>query len=296
VVNVKIKIKGVIISNDLKWIYDWFEIENTAPKDIDTQIEAAKGEDLDVEINSGGGDVYAGSEIYTALKAYAGNVVVKIVGRAASAASVIAMAGKKVMISPTAQIMIHNVWSYAVGDYRAMEHEAGVLKGFSKSIANAYMLKTGMSQSELLSLMNKETWLTAQDAVKYKFADEIMFDEGMQLAASTQGVMLPRQVIDKLRNLIKGAPQQPIDLKDFDAKQLAEILRNAPRSGASEDIPEGTRYITISDTLANQIADLISPLETEHVTEPMSQEASRQVPVDLYTKLYENLERRAKIC
>src|SRR5690606_9335634 len=96
------------------------------------------------EINSPGGDVYAGSEIYTAIKGYKGNTVAKIVGIAASVASVIAMGAKKIMIAPTAQIMIHNVSSRAWGDYRAMEHEAEVLKNFNISIANAYKLKTGM--------------------------------------------------------------------------------------------------------------------------------------------------------
>lgn len=197
----KIKVRGVIIPNDYKWIYDWFEMESTCPNDIETQIEAAKGEELDVEINSPGGDVYSGSEIYTLLKSYAGDVVTKIIGLAASSASVIAMAGKKILISPTAQLMIHNVWSEGRGDYRAFEHEAGVLKGWNKSIANSYMLKTGLSQEELLRLMNKESWMTAQEALESKFVDEIMFDDGAQLIASSDRTgLIPKAVIDKLRN------------------------------------------------------------------------------------------------
>lgn len=249
----KVKVKGVIVSADEKWIYDYFEIESTSPKDVDIQIEAAKDEDLEVEISSPGGDVYSGSEIYTALKSYKGNVVVKIVGIAASAASVIAMAGKKVMISPTAQIMIHNVASRARGDYRAMEHEAGVLKNYNKSIANSYILKTGMAQDELLQLMNKETWLTAQDAVKYRFADEIMFDENMQLVAGIQSAMLPKEVITAMRKLL--------------------INSNGQIN------PEA-----------------VFSLPEEPQKEEPQPEASRQVPVDLYTKLYQDLERRAKIC
>lgn len=247
----KVNIKGVIVSNDDKWIYDWFEMESVCPKDISTQIEAAKGEDLEVEINSPGGDVYAGSEIYTALKSYSGDSVGKIVGIAASAASVAACGVKKLLISPTGQFMIHNVWCTAMGDYRDLEHAADILKGWNKSIANAYMLKTGMSQSELLSLMNKESWLTAQDAVRLKFADEIMFDEGLQLAASMNKTgLLPKEVIDKLRNdLAAGKIQKPGTVS------------------ASDPAPDPAPLI----------------------------EESRQVPVDLYTKLYENLERRARI-
>lgn len=202
----KIPIKGIIVPNDEKWIYEWFEIEVTTPGDVNALIEEAEGEDLEVEINSSGGDVYAGSEIYTILKDYQGRVEVKIVGVAASAASVVAMAGDPVKISPTAQIMIHNVWEVAQGDYRVFEHEAEVLKGFNKSIANAYMLKTGMSEKELLKMMDEETWLTAQKAKEYGFVDEIMFDEEKRLAASLRtgsNFMLPPKVINKMRDFLK---------------------------------------------------------------------------------------------
>ena len=134
-----IPIKGTIVSNDDVWLYDWFDWDCTAPKNV---VLPETGEDIEVHINSGGGDVYAGSEIYTALRAYSGKVVVKIVGIAASAASVIAMAGDVVEISPTAQIMIHNVSSRVDGDHNTLLHEAGVLEGFNKSIANAYVDKT----------------------------------------------------------------------------------------------------------------------------------------------------------
>jgi len=152
----KINIKGVIIPNDHKWIYDWFEMESTCPNDVSKVIDDANGEDVEIVINSGGGDVFSGSEIYTVLKDYKGNKTVKIVGVAASAASIIAMAGDKVLISPTAQIMIHNVRASGSGDYRDFEHTADVLKNYNKSIANAYRLKTGLSEKELLELMDKE--------------------------------------------------------------------------------------------------------------------------------------------
>lgn len=196
----KIPIKGVIVPNDEKWIYEeLFGIETTTPNDVNKLIEEADGEELEVIINSPGGDVYSGSEIYTALMDYNGPVNVKIVGVAASAASVIAMAGGVTKISPTAQIMIHNVTETASGDYRYFEHEAEVLKNYNKSIANAYMLKTGLKMNELLELMNKETWLTAQQAKKYGFVDEIMFDTGNKLAANMGNFMLPPEVINKIR-------------------------------------------------------------------------------------------------
>lgn len=208
----KIDIKGVIVSNDDAWIYDWLEWEHTSPSSVAAAIDEANGEPLEVLINSPGGDVYAGSEIYTMLHEYEGDVTVKIVGVAASAASVIAMAGKHVAISPTAQIMIHNVSSVVGGDYRDHAHEVNVLKGWNKSIANAYVLKTGLEESELLSMMNRETWLTAQEAKEKGFVDEILFDEGRKIAASYGG-LLPPEVISKLKNELlkskKASKEQP---------------------------------------------------------------------------------------
>ncbi len=201
----KVNIKGPIISNSDAWIYEWFGIEATSPNSVNKVLEKANGEDIEVEINSGGGSVFAGSEIYTALKSYKGNVVVKIVGLAASAASVIAMAGNKVMMSPTAQIMIHNVSSRASGDYRDMEHTAEVLRNANDTIANAYRIKTGKTQEELLALMDKETWMTADKAKELGFVDEIMFESDSQLVASTDySGMLPPEVISKIRNTLKN--------------------------------------------------------------------------------------------
>lgn len=211
----KVNIKGPIVGNSDAWIYEWFGIEATSPSMVDKAIEKANGEDLEVEINSGGGSVFAGSEIYTALKSYPGNVTVKIVGLAASAASVIAMAGKKVLMSPTAQMMIHNVISCAAGDYREMEHTAEILKSANDTIANAYRLKTGKTQEELLRLMDNETWMTAQKAKEHGFIDEIMFED-LQLAASTSySGLLPPEVINKIRNTIKSPNVDENNNSDF---------------------------------------------------------------------------------
>lgn len=201
----KVNIKGPIISNSDAWIYEWFGIEATSPNTVNKVLSEANGEEIEVEINSGGGSVFAGSEIYTALKSYSGNVVVKIVGLAASAASVIAMAGNKVIMSPTAQMMIHNVSSYSAGDYRDMEHTAEILRSANNTIANAYRLKTGKAQEDLLGLMDNETWMTAEKAKELGFIDEIMFENDLQLVASTDySGMLPLEVINKMRNTIKN--------------------------------------------------------------------------------------------
>ena len=136
----KINIKGPIISTDQQWIYDWFGMEATSPKKVNQIIEKIKGkENLEIEINSGGGDIYAASEIYTAIRNYKnGNKKINIVGNAHSAASVIAMAAECYM-SPTAMMMIHKVSTGVSGNSDDMEKMSDVLKTADKTVANAYV-------------------------------------------------------------------------------------------------------------------------------------------------------------
>lgn len=171
-----IEIKGIICSDSDAWFYRWFGESHTSPSMVNKAIAQANGQDLIVKINSGGGDIFSASEIYTELKNYTGKVKIQIQGLAASAASVIAMAGYCEM-SPTALMMVHNVSSSADGDYRVMKHQGDVLETANKTIAAAYIDKTGMSEKEALSLMDNETWLDAQQAVKLKLVDGIMFAE-----------------------------------------------------------------------------------------------------------------------
>lgn len=217
---VKIEVKGPIISNDEAWIYDWFEIDYTCPRDVKNKlIEIGEGQEVEVEINSGGGSVYAGSEIYTTLKDYKGHITIKILGIAASAASVIAMAGDKTMMSPVSQLMIHNASVCAEGDYRDMEHAAKYLKSVNSTIANAYQLKTDMTKNELLSLMDKETWMTPEEALKNKFIDEIMFtdNEFKAVASYNNAGVIPPKIINKLRNEFKK-DKEVIDEKDKEVR------------------------------------------------------------------------------
>ncbi len=193
----KIKIQGTIIPDDYADVYEWLGLTFTAPKDIKLP---ETGEQVDVEINSYGGDVYAGSEIYTALKNYPGKVTITITGIAASMASVIAMAGDVVRITPTGQIMIHNVSSYSEGNKNDFKKESDVLAGFDKTLANAYQLKTNLDHSELLKLMDKETWLTPQDALEKGFVDEILFTKDTNVLKIAAGVgMLSDEVLAKAR-------------------------------------------------------------------------------------------------
>ena len=211
----KIEEKGTIVGNADKWIYEWFGMDATCPKDVNAAISEANGEPLLVEINSGGGDVFAGSEIYTALKAYAGTVEINIVGLAASAASVIAQAGHS-RISPTALFMVHNVSGSAAGDFHDMQQEAEILQTANKAVAAAYLEKTGKSMEELLGIMDAETWMDAQKAVEYGFVDEVMFASAPTL---TNGIgVLPAQTIHKLKDLLPARGEENAEVKTVTAK------------------------------------------------------------------------------
>jgi len=204
-----IPIKGTIVSNDDKWIYDWFGIEAVSPKDVAKQLNEANGEDITVEINSGGGDVFAGNEMYYLLSQYKGNMIIDIVGFAGSAASVVAMAGKNRII-PSGMMMIHNVFGSADGDYHVMDKTSDILKTANKAVANAYINKTGMTQDKLLKLMDEEKWMDAKEAVDLGFVDEIINDNkntGPPVKTLYNAVfanVLSPKVIEKIRNTIKS--------------------------------------------------------------------------------------------
>lgn len=218
----KVNIKGPIIGNEDKWIYDWFGIDATCSKDVENALEKANGDDIEVLINSPGGYVDIGSEIYTLLKDYKGKTTGKILGMAASAASVIAMGVDELLISPTARIMIHNASMVSVGDYRDMDHSSEVLKNCNEAISNAYILKTGLDKEQLLDLMDKETYLNAQKAKELKFVDGIMFDNNNTLINSTNNSgMLPNDVIEKIRNM-----KDELDLKN-ESNDTAKTVDNS---------------------------------------------------------------------
>ena len=202
----KIEIKGPIISDGQQWIYDWLEMPATSPQKVNNLLaQIEDDEELEIIINSGGGSVFAGSEIYTTLKEYKGSIKGKIVGLAASAASVIAMGIKNLEISPTAQIMIHRASTWTEGNAEDLQKTIDALKGIDRSIANAYLIKTGIHQNELLDMMAKETWLDAETAKQLGFVDSIMFESEFQAVASFEGnELIPDKIINKIMEEFKN--------------------------------------------------------------------------------------------
>lgn len=150
----------------------WFD-DDVTPQIFKDELCSGSG-DITVWINSPGGDCVAAAQIYNMLMDYPGNVTVKIDGIAASAASVIAMAGTSVLVSPVSMIMIHNPATMAFGDSAEMQKAINMLSEVKESIINAYEIKTGLSRAKLSHLMDAETWMDAHSAVELGFADAIM--------------------------------------------------------------------------------------------------------------------------
>ena len=177
---IQINVNGDIISNDDKWIYDWLEWDSTCPNDIKNALATkSENEKLTVLVNSGGGSVMAGQEIYSLLSGRS-DVEIKVQSLAGSAASVIAMANH-CEISPVELIMIHNVsMSGASGDYHDMQKNAEILRQMNAALAGAYTAKTGRPQEEILKLMDRETWLTTNQALEMGFVDGISSEEARQ--------------------------------------------------------------------------------------------------------------------
>ncbi|MGR6794211.1 head maturation protease, ClpP-related [Levilactobacillus brevis] len=200
-------IKGDVVDDQTGAFYNFFGMPAAYPSAVaDVLNSGATTDDVEVDVASNGGDVFAASEIYTLLKGYQGNVTVNIQGLAASAASVIAMAGDKVSISPTAQIMIHQAWASVNGNADDLTHQAAVLDGVDKSIVAAYSDKSGMDSDDVLQLMANETWMTAQDAVDKGFADEIMFVDDKQPQFTNSVSSIPsKSAVNKFMNLLSTA-------------------------------------------------------------------------------------------
>lgn len=153
----------------------WFD-DDVTPQMFRNELFSGKGP-ITLWINSPGGDCIAASQIYTMLMDYPDEVTVKIDGIAASAASVIAMAGTKVLMAPTALMMIHNPATITMGDHEDMKRAIEMLDEVKESIINAYEIKTGISRIKLSHLMDAETWMNANKAIELGFADDVLKDE-----------------------------------------------------------------------------------------------------------------------
>ena len=175
----EVRVDGEIISDDWAWLYEWYEAAYTSPGSLRADLASLNGAPLTVWIDSPGGDVVAASAIYTALMEYKGPVTVKIDGACYSAASVIAMAGERIYMSPLATMMIHLAWTHDAGNAYALRHTADILEQADEALINAYEIKTSKPRAEIRALLEANdkqgTWMSAARAIELGFADAMLY-------------------------------------------------------------------------------------------------------------------------
>ncbi|RJX22348.1 MAG: Clp protease ClpP [Ammonifex sp.] len=205
----------------------WFDDEVT-PALFKSELYAGQG-DIIVWINSPGGDCIAAAQIYNMLMDYKGKVTVKIDGIAASAASVVAMAGTTVLMSPTSLMMVHNPLTIAIGDSEEMKKAMRMLDEVKESIINAYEIKTGMSRIKLSHLMDAETWLNANKAVEYGFADDILFKDSIPVpdTFSQDSFIFSRRAVTNalLTKINRSNPPEKVGKPIADLDKRLELLK-----------------------------------------------------------------------
>jgi len=188
---------------------------------VKEQLNGMSG-DITVRINSVGGDVFHGHTIHNLLKEYPSNVTVKVDGLAASAASVIAMAGNKVHLADNAMLMIHNPWTFALGDSQEMLKVSARLDKVKDAIVTTYANRTGIEEAEISELMDAETWLTAKESIEKGFADEQTEEESKVLNMSKPWVKNAPD-IEKPREHIHEHPEQVTPFKIAAKSRLLDI-------------------------------------------------------------------------
>ena len=202
----------------------WFD-DDVTPKMFRDELFAGDG-DVVIWLNSPGGDCIAASQIYSMLMDYKGSVTVKIDGIAASAASVIAMAGTTVLMAPTAMMMIHNPSTMAFGDHTDMAKAIEMLDEVKESIINAYEIKTGLSHAKLSNLMDAETWMNAKKAMELGFADGMLEDEKRQTADdepfSFSEKAVETTIIGKIKEKFKT--EKPVEKKTEEPKPVGRSV------------------------------------------------------------------------
>lgn len=271
----KIKLNGPVIGDGSTWLYDWLGMPYISASRVSKELDAAGGGEVELYINSGGGSVFAGSEVYTILKEYPGKISAKITGVAASAASYIALAADDIRMAPLAQFMIHNAAIGTDGDKRVHSSRKDLLEGVDESLISVYMKKSGKTRDQLAELMNNETWMNAQKAVELGFVDGILFEEDNAMVAVTNSISgeIPPHVEEKLRDFLVNAMLKDgtMDLSaimpDADLKQIInsasqpdQLQKNEPKS------KEEVKPMTL-DELKAQHPDLYNEILNNGVTQ-----------------------------
>ena len=281
----KIEIKGAIIPNNSIEAYKKEGKEYTALQDIELP---SSSEPVEVIINSGGGDVFTGSEIYSRLKDHKGQVIVKIVGVCASIASVIAMAGDTVEMSPTGLFMIHNAMTWTYGNTKEHRKQIEALEVINNSIALAYQNKTGLPMDTIRELMEEETWFSCDRALEYGFVDKQMFIEKVsrEMVASILEHVPEQGRYLFMENVIK----KNLDKIDANIEELKSIENNKDQS-------YGQKLMTIGLTPNKKLTTqqmLNVAKDAEKIVMLLTLEARHEALKTIREKRFEQIQKEIK--
>jgi len=262
------------------WIYefigkDYWTGEGLTAKDFQEDLSKIKSSQIDLHINSPGGDVFDGNTIYNLLKQHPANVTTYIDGLAASIASVIALAGDKVLMAENALFMVHQPWAFTVGNEEDHEKQIEILRQVGGSLAKTYMSKTNKTEDEIKEMMKSETWLSSDQAIEAGFADEI----SGQIDIAACAKFVPKMVKSGFKNIPETIrPKQTPNVKDAE-RALRDVGFSVKRSktivakGFSDDL----RDVDHSDDLP-----LVAPLRD--VTDDNKTTKKKDRTADLLTR------------
>lgn len=301
--SIELRIEGDIISSDDSWIYEWFGIACAAPNVFRNELAQYKGKDITLWVDSSGGDVFAATGMYNALKEHDGKVTAKVT-KAMSAATIPTMAAKEVLITPGGIMMMHNPLTYVQGYASDMRKTAEVLDVVKDTIINAYQMKTGKPREEISQMMDNETYMSATMAVKEGFADGILYQENLTDAqkitnfAFNRGAILNSanevykrfvQVGSQFKNdkniLENQGGHEEMEIKNVEElrKAYPELVNQVENSVAESAKAEERKRIQDIDEISNNLdgelvnkAKYIEPMNAERLAfEAIKNDASK---------------------
>lgn len=318
------RLAGTVVDSEGALFMEALEQDYISAKNVEKILAEAGGEEVTFNLNSGGGSVNAGSEIYTMLSSYSGRVVVNITSLSASIASVFMLGADEVNISHQAQIMIHqpHFRNEGVVDKLSLERSLNMLDSTERSIAKVYMKKTGLSEDEILDMMFKETWLTSDQALELGFVDNIFNDteesvegvEDLVAMVSTTGKQLETL---QLLNEMKGTPMDKTFFEkvksllannsvDNESVETVEEVVEAPEepskadeevecTNTPEEVKEGSEeQLDNSEEVVEEETEEVVEEETEEVVDQTT-ELLTQALTEIQSLRAENEELKAKV-
>ena len=235
---------------------DYWTGEGVTAKRIAAALRSIGDKDVVVNINSPGGDMFEGLAIYNTLREHKGKVTVKVLGLAASAASIIAMAGDEVQISRAGFFMIHNCWVLAAGNRHELREVADWMEPFDKAMAGIYQERTGLDEKDIESQLDAESWIGGQAAVDQGFADSLLSRDSVYEDGSAQNQAFAARKFD--RAMAKSGMPRTERKKLFD--EIKSSVRDAAGSGTPGATGHGTRDAVVNDPATGIAATLSNNL------------------------------------